>query len=105
MDGLVDVEDAFSQQALSAPWGELGRSATLGLVSLFSKLVVTVLNSFSVDGLDAFHRHVMSRQPGVGLITVCNHTRCGRAAGWPPAGGTGPCLLQRPASTASLPPP
>lgn len=74
MDGLVDVEDAFSQQALSAPWGELGRSATLGLVSLFSKLVVTVLNSFSVDGLDAFHRHVMSRQPGVGLITVCNHT-------------------------------
>lgn len=77
----MDVEDHFSQQALAAPWGELGRSWTLGLVSLFSKAVLTVLNDFSVEGLDIFLQHATAREPGVGLITVCNHTRCGRAAG------------------------
>lgn len=74
MDSLVDVEDHFSQQALAAPWGELGRSWTLGLVSLASKAVLTLLNDFSVEGLDTFLQHATTREPGVGLITVCNHT-------------------------------
>lgn len=77
----MDVEDHFSQQALAAPWGELGRSWTLGLVSLASKAVLTLLNDFSVEGLDTFLQHATTREPGVGLITVCNHTRCGAAAG------------------------
>ncbi|PSC70805.1 phosphate acyltransferase [Micractinium conductrix] len=74
MDGLVDVEDHFAQQALQAPWGEVGRSATLGVVSLFSKLVLSVLNSFSVEGVDTFLQHTTAREEGRGLITVCNHT-------------------------------
>lgn len=77
MDSLVDVEDAFSQQALSAPWGEVGRSATLGVVSLFSKLVLAVLNDFSVEGRDRLMQQVEAREEGRGLITVCNHTSTG----------------------------
>jgi hypothetical protein len=75
MDSLLDIEDAFSRQALSAPWGELGRSATLGIVALYSKFVVSVLNSYSAQGVDTFRQHVMHRDAAQGLITVCNHTR------------------------------
>ena len=34
-----------------------------------------VLNSTIVAGRSEFHRHVMERQPGVGLLTFSNHTR------------------------------
>lgn len=78
MDSLLDVEDAlFAKQALSAPWGDLGRSWTLGVVALASQLWLRVLNDFRVEGLDTFLQHTMHREPGRGLITVCNHTRCG----------------------------
>ena len=70
------VNDLSTSDALLAPpWGELGRSSTLGVVSLFSKFVLRVLNTFSIDGAEEFRRHVMERPEGVGLITVCNHTR------------------------------
>lgn len=77
MDSLLSVEDQlYAQQALSAPWGELGRSWTLGLVALAAKLALTVANRFSVEGLDTLHEHAMRRPQGCGLITVSNHTRC-----------------------------
>lgn len=79
MDSLLEPEDAlFARQALAAPWGERGRSWTLGVVSLWSKLVLTVLNDFSVAPaeLAEFRRHTTERAPERGLITVCNHTRC-----------------------------
>ncbi len=77
MDSLLEPEDAlFAQRALAAPWGELGRSWTLGLVSLLSKFWLHVLNDFRVEeGLDTFYQHTMAREEGRGLITVCNHTR------------------------------
>ena len=80
MDSLLEPEDAlFAQRALAAPWGELGRSWTLGVVSLLSKFWLHVLNDFRVEeGLDTFYQHTMAREEGQGLITVCNHTRCGR---------------------------
>ena len=67
MDSLLDVEDRlFSQQALSAPWGELGRSATLGVVSLLGKLTLTGLNRLHVaEGRDAFLQHTLRREPGL----------------------------------------
>lgn len=76
MDSLVD-ELATGDALLAPPWGEMGRSTTLGVVSLFSKCVLRVLNTFSIEGAEEFHRHVMERPEGVGLITVCNHTRWG----------------------------
>lgn len=75
MDSLLEPEDRLRQQYLSAPWGELGRSATLGLVSLFSKFLLQVLNNTRVHGLDRFRAEVLEREEGVGLITVSNHTR------------------------------
>ena len=95
MDGLVDVEDHFEQQALQAPWGEVGRSATLGVVSLFSKLVLSVLNSFSVEGVDTFLQHTTAREEGRGLITVCNHTRCSRGGTWARQEARGPRSRRR----------
>lgn len=75
MDSLLEPEDRLRQQYLSAPWGELGRSATLGLVSLVSKFLLQVLNNTRVHGLDCFRAEVLEREEGVGLITVSNHTR------------------------------
>ena len=97
MDSLLEPEDAlFAQRALAAPWGQVGRSWTLGLVSLLSKLWLTVLNDFRVEeGLDAFYQHTMAREEGRGLITVCNHTRRGRRG----AGGAGACA---PAAAAAF---
>lgn len=110
MDSLLEPEDAlFAQRALAAPWGDLGRSWTLGVVSLFSKLVLTVLNDFAVAPaeLAEFRRHAAERAPQRGLITVCNHTRCGGSGG-----ACGCCcgLLDVPGSTchtapAAAPPP
>lgn len=102
MDSLVDVEDHFSKQALAAPWGELGRSWTLGLVSLVSKAVVTLLNHFSVEGLDTFLQHTTAREPGVGLITVCNHTRCARATAQLPSASKPRCPALRTGRIATM---
>lgn len=75
MDSLLEPEDRLREQYLRAPWGEVGRSATLGVVSLFSKFLLRVLNTTTIDNLDRFHREVLDRPEGLGLITVCNHTR------------------------------
>jgi len=79
MDSLLEPEDSLRQEYLRAPWGELGRSATLGVVSLISKAVLKVMNSTHVENLETFTDHVLNRQEGVGLITVSNHTRCVRS--------------------------
>ena len=57
------------------PWGEMGRVVTLGIVSLFSKAVLTVANTTQVKNKDTFDELVMHRAPGKGLLTVSNHTR------------------------------
>ena len=59
----------------SPPWGEMGRVVTLGLVSLFSKAVLTVANTTEVKNQEVFDEHVMRREAGVGLLSVSNHTR------------------------------
>eukprot|EP00887_Chlorella_sp_A99_P007893 scaffold20.g7893.t1 len=69
MDSLLEPEDTLGRQALQAPWGAYGRSATLGVVSLLSKLLLNVLNTTTVDGLGRFRQTVMEREEGVGLIT------------------------------------
>lgn len=79
MDSLLEPEDRLREEYLRAPWGELGRSATLGAVSLVCKFLLNVLNSTRVEGLDTFLDHVQRRADGQGLITVCNHTRSARA--------------------------
>ena len=60
---------------MQPPWGPLGRSLTLGLVSGFAKLVLNVLNTTTVHNHDAFVSIVTERPEGQGLLTVCNHTR------------------------------
>ena len=75
MDSLLEPEDSLREQYLSAPWGDLGRSATLGLVSLVSKFVLRVMNTTEADDLQTFQEHILDRKPGLGLITVSNHTR------------------------------
>jgi len=74
MDSLIEPEEQLSQKAIEAPWGEYGRSATLGVVSLFSKAVLLLLNSTTITGADIFEHHTVHRPPGTGLITVSNHT-------------------------------
>lgn len=75
MDSLIEPEEELAKKYLKAPWGELGRSATLGIVSLVSKFVLQVMNTFVSDGLNEFRATVLDRPEGVGLITVSNHTR------------------------------
>lgn len=75
MDSLIEPEEELAKQYLTPPWGDLGRSATLGIVSLVSKLVLQVLNTSVSDGLDKFRDAVLDRPKGIGLITVSNHTR------------------------------
>lgn len=69
------LEPDVDPSLLQAPWGELGRSLTLGVVSLVSKFILGVMNDFSVEGQDVYLHHILHREPGVGLITVSNHTR------------------------------
>ncbi|GAB4819261.1 hypothetical protein N2152v2_006307 [Parachlorella kessleri] len=57
-----------------APWGELGRSATLAVVALWSKFVLNVMNKTTIVNHEEFLRHIMQRPEDVGLITVSNHT-------------------------------
>ena len=74
MDSLEDKPD-IDRSLTDPPWGELGRSATLGVVSLISKFILNVMNDFHLEGGEVFLRHILHREPGVGLITVSNHTR------------------------------
>jgi hypothetical protein len=71
MDSLLD----FDEDILRPPWGPYGRNLTLGVVSGFSKLLLKVLNTTIVKDLDRLHQLVMHRDPGVGLLSFCNHTR------------------------------
>ena len=57
------------------PWGAIGRAVTLGLVSGICKLFLNVLNKTTVVNHERWLSTVMHRSPGVGLITICNHTR------------------------------
>lgn len=63
----------------SPPWGSVGRSLTLGLVSGFAKLVLKVLNETVVLNEEGLTAAVTARGEGQGLLTVCNHVRCGTA--------------------------
>lgn len=75
MDSLLEPEDQLFRQYLTSPWGEYGRSATLGIVSLASKVVLNVFNSTKViDDSDTFLGIVYHRTKHQGLITVSNHT-------------------------------
>jgi len=74
MDSLLEPEDQLRERYLLSPWGEIGRSATLGIVSLCSKFLLRVLNTTNVDNLATFHDQVLNRPDHVGLITVSNHT-------------------------------
>lgn len=76
MDSLIEPDDLSSQEELlRAPWGELGRSLTLGVVAGLSKLVLNVFNTLTTENEERFLEHVLHRDPDVGLITVSNHTR------------------------------
>lgn len=79
MDSLLEHDPDI----LHPPWGAYGRDLTLGVVSSAAKFLLRVLNRMSVPPADLarFHELTMRREPGVGLLTYCNHTR------WP--GGTG----------------
>jgi hypothetical protein len=94
MDGLLDF-DADYRRALTAPWGPYGRDLTLGVVALASKFLLQVLNSTTVLGHDTYTDLVYKRPPGVGLLTVSNHTRCELQASRCPAQSPGWLALQR----------
>lgn len=57
------------------PWGRIGRNITLGTVTLGSNIVMHWLNTLNIEGALSFREHVMNRDPGTALFTVCNHTR------------------------------
>ena len=43
---------------LVSPWGHVGRMLTLGVVSAFSKFVVSWMNRATVSNYDVLHRHM-----------------------------------------------
>lgn len=69
MDSIVELDN----QITAPPWGEIGRSFTLGIVAGFSKLMLNVLNRTIVHNHSTFLDAVRHRQQGVGLITFTNH--------------------------------
>lgn len=76
MDASFEHDDqdvgAFTDYTRS-PWGSFGRSATLGIVSIVSKLVMHVSNTLIVENQDDLMDVVFKREEGLGLITVSNH--------------------------------
>lgn len=72
MDSLLD----YDQNLLVPPWGSLGRDAVLGCVAAVTKLLLNVLNKTRALNHDTYLDLVMHRPPGVGLLTISNHTRC-----------------------------
>lgn len=71
MDSLLD----YDQDLLAPPWGPLGRDAVLGVVASASKLLLNLLNTTTVQHHQRYVDLVMQRPPGVGLLTISNHTR------------------------------
>lgn len=70
MDSLLD----FDRDLLAPPWGALGRDAVLGCVAAASKLVLNLLNTTTALNHQQYTQLVTQRPPGVGLLTVSNHT-------------------------------
>ena len=58
---------------LVSPWGSVGRMITLGVVSVFSKFVVSWMNRATCSNYEVLHRHMTERERPQGLITVSNH--------------------------------
>ncbi|KAG1667040.1 hypothetical protein FOA52_000401 [Chlamydomonas sp. UWO 241] len=73
MDSLEEcrIDDG---RITTPPWGEWGRSATLGVIAGVAKLLLNVLNTTEVTNHKTWMRTVTDRQPGVGLFTISNHT-------------------------------
>lgn len=60
----------MDDEIVRPPWGELGRSATLGLVSGLGKILLHVFNTTQFRGpLDSLNRMVLEREQGRGLLT------------------------------------
>lgn len=74
MDSTSDI-DHPQGVPVSPPWGDTGRNATLGIVSLGSKFLLNWLNTFTTTNLSTLRDAVNKREDGRGLLTVCNHTR------------------------------
>ncbi|GIL41921.1 hypothetical protein Vafri_16 [Volvox africanus] len=64
----------LADEVLAPPWGAFGRSLSLGLVSSFARLVLTVLNKTEIINQDRLISAIENRQNGAGVLTVCNHT-------------------------------
>lgn len=79
MDALIE-HDA---DILRPPWGAYGRDLTLGLVSGGAKVLLRLLNTLAVAPADLqrYRELTLRREPGVGLLTYCNHTRWGFGRG------------------------
>lgn len=73
MDAIC--EDPIEGVPIDAPWGDLGRNFTLGLVSIGSKFVLNVLNTTKIYNVEGIEEIATNRPSGTGLLTVCNHTR------------------------------
>ena len=54
-------------------WGDLGRDVVLGVVSRFSRFVLTWMNTTTVSNYDALLDNMTKRERPRGLITVSNH--------------------------------
>jgi monolysocardiolipin acyltransferase len=74
MDAICDI-DLDDGVSVEPPWGAHGRDFTLGVVSFGSKFLLNILNSTEVRNGDSLYKHATERPTGVGLLTVCNHTR------------------------------
>lgn len=73
MDTVFEPDELLREH-LDSPWGELGRSATLAVISLVGKFVINVMNTSVFENKDRLLDAVMARQSGIGLITVANHS-------------------------------
>jgi monolysocardiolipin acyltransferase len=75
-NGETSTSHTLQEQVLAPPWGALGRSVTLGVVSTFARLVLTGLNKTDIINQEALIGAIENRKNGAGVLTVCNHTRC-----------------------------
>ena len=71
LDDIAAVDDLVTRP----PWGEFGRAITLAGVGFVGKLTLNYLNTTEIRNGDTLSRIINERAPGVGLVTVCNHTR------------------------------
>mmetsp|Transcript_23392 Transcript_23392/g.64909 ORF Transcript_23392/g.64909 Transcript_23392/m.64909 type:complete len:282 (-) Transcript_23392:199-1044(-) len=72
MDDIAGLKP--HEEITSPPWGEIGRSFTLGVVSLFSKTLLNVANATEIHNEERIKQYITERDRGSGLLTVCNHT-------------------------------